>query len=149
MLYNSEHFGDEMLIGIRVEAEALEARFVNGSICSESGSQGLSGGMLFTALRPLSVRPLSIWNRAIGDPRAKKFSHSKSRRRFCSLLLSPKPLLDMRWRVPGRALPRLDAGPCSASLCRHRMSNRIALPRECPTKLTLPENEGFRSLNSL
>src|SRR5271170_3155183 len=114
MLYNSEHSGDEMLIGIRAEAEALEARFVNGSTCSESGSQGLSGGMLSIALRPLSVRPLSIWNRAIGDPRAKKFSHSKSRRRFCSLLLSSELLLDMRWRGPGRA----------SSLCRHRMSNR-------------------------
>src|SRR6266516_3820983 len=139
MLYNSEHLGDEMAIGRRVLVEdpgilsvCASEILSKGSGRMGSGPKGLPGGVLFAVFRPLIVRPLSIWNRGIGDPRAKKFSQSKARRRFCSAFLSVEPLLEIRARLPGQPLP----APCSGSCCRHRMSNRIALPRECPTKLT-------------
>lgn len=105
----------------------------NGSLVNGSGSNGLVGivsvGIDVERWRPLMVRPFSIWNIAIGEPRQKKLSQSKSSlRSFCSPIVFVESFVD--------ALRRLFLS--LASRCLHSMSNKIALPKEWPQRLTLP-----------
>lgn len=105
----------------------------NGSLLNGSGSNGLVGIVSFDTdderWRPLMVRPFSIWNIAIGEPRQKKLSQSKSSlRSFCSPIVLVESFVD--------ALRRLFFS--FASLCLHKISNKIALPNEWPQRLTFP-----------